>query len=77
MLLHQIQQSILTNKASYVEEELNNVISFLEKDYGATRHQFMNEELNYNSIDGYKKILERNIRSAKELEKTKGICGRI
>ncbi len=62
-------KSILTNKASYVEEELNNVISFLEKDYGATKHQFINEELNYNSIDGYKKILERNIRSAKELEK--------
>lgn len=61
-------KSILINKTSSTEKQLTEVIDYLERYYGASKQLSPNQELDFNTLDGYKAILEKNIKSAKELE---------
>lgn len=62
-------RSMLLEKTSSTERDLSEIIDYLERYYGASRELASDQELDFNSLDGYKAILERNIKSAKELEK--------
>lgn len=62
-------KSIMIGKEISVEKELKDVIYTLETYYGASRNSDPETEISFNNVDGYKAIMERNIKSAKELEK--------